>query len=360
MFCLTDELEMRVAGDLGQMEQLRPEWEELWRNCPQATPFQSPGWLIPWWRHLGEGSLRFLSFWHGRELCGVAPFYIYTRPQDARRQLLLLGYGNSDYLDILARAGHESAVARQTGSWLSATREEWDIAEFLPLRGGSVLLEFSLADDAAGFCDETTPEECCPVLSLPRAPEEHWSFFQQDCFTRLDYYWRRACRTGSLRIERTELESLDEALDALILFEERRWSARGQKSALTEPAVQHFHRVACYNLSAAGVLRFYTLCLDGQIIAAFYGFHHQERACFYLGGFDDRFSRLSPGKLIVAHAIEQAVSERAAVFDFLRGREAYKYDWGAVDTPAFRRALWGRRKDAAYERGASDHQPQCL
>jgi CelD/BcsL family acetyltransferase involved in cellulose biosynthesis len=40
---------------------------------------------------------------------------------------------------------------------------------------------------------------------------------------------------------------------------------------------------------------------------------------------------LSPGTQIVAHAIEEAVREGAEEFHFLRGGEAYKYAWGAVD-----------------------------
>jgi hypothetical protein len=32
-----------------------------------------------------------------------------------------------------------------------------------------------------------------------------------------------------------------------------------------------------------------------------------------------------------AHAIEQALREGAREFHFLRGQEAYKYGWGAVD-----------------------------
>jgi CelD/BcsL family acetyltransferase involved in cellulose biosynthesis len=34
---------------------------------------------------------------------------------------------------------------------------------------------------------------------------------------------------------------------------------------------------------------------------------------------------------MIGHAIEQAVIEEATEFSFLRGREKYKYQWGAVD-----------------------------
>jgi hypothetical protein len=39
-------------------------------------------------------------------------------------------------------------------------------------------------------------------------------------------------------------------------------------------------------------------------------------------------------RLLVARTIERAADEGAFVLDFLRGREPYKYEWGAVDRPA--------------------------
>ncbi len=60
---------------------------------------------------------------------------------------------------------------------------------------------------------------------------------------------------------------------------------------------------------------------------------------YYLGGFDPDYAALSPGALLVGHAIEAAVREGAVAFDFLRGREAYKRRWGARDTPTYCRRL---------------------
>src|SRR3954469_2996843 len=101
MQSLRNELEVRECHEADELEELRPDWAALWEASPQATPFQSPAWLLPWWRRLGQGELRFLSAWHDRELCGVAPFYIYPQPVTHTKQLLLLGSGNSDYLDVL-------------------------------------------------------------------------------------------------------------------------------------------------------------------------------------------------------------------------------------------------------------------
>jgi CelD/BcsL family acetyltransferase involved in cellulose biosynthesis len=53
----------------------------------------------------------------------------------------------------------------------------------------------------------------------------------------------------------------------------------------------------------------------------------------YIGGFDPEFALLSPGTLLIGHALDAATAEGATATDFLRGAEPYKYRWGAVDQP---------------------------
>jgi hypothetical protein len=45
---------------------------------------------------------------------------------------------------------------------------------------------------------------------------------------------------------------------------------------------------------------------------------------------------------VIDYAVRAAIDEGAAEFDFLRGREAYKYRWGARDLLTYRRRLWHR------------------
>jgi CelD/BcsL family acetyltransferase involved in cellulose biosynthesis len=71
---------------------------------------------------------------------------------------------------------------------------------------------------------------------------------------------------------------------------------------------------------------------------------HRDRAYGYLTGFDPTYEFESPGTIVVGYAIETAVREAAREFHFLRGREAYKYHWGAVDRWNRQRVF--RRTDA--------------
>ena len=100
---------------------------------------------------------------------------------------------------------------------------------------------------------------------------------------------------------------------------------------LADHRVQEAHRQALPALAARGITRCYLIRIGDEIAAAYYGFVHGRRAYAYLGGFDPTFSEESPGSILTGHAIAEALREGAAEFDFLRGREAYKYSWGAAD-----------------------------
>ena len=130
----------------------------------------------------------------------------------------------------------------------------------------------------------------------------------------------------------TITEGLDAAMDDLFRLHGWRWQDHGAGGLCGDPAVQGFHRAAAAALLAAGMLRLHRMSIDGAAVAVCYGFAAKGSAYAYLSGFDPSYSQLSPGMLIISYAVEQACLERAARFDFLRGAEAYKYGWGAVDS----------------------------
>ena len=55
------------------------------------------------------------------------------------------------------------------------------------------------------------------------------------------------------------------------------------------------------------------------------------RLFFYLSGYDVGQAFVSPGTLLLGAMLEQAQAEGRTEVHFLRGRESYKYAWGAQD-----------------------------
>ena len=330
-----------IAG-LAELERLRPTWMALWRRARGATPFQSPDWLIPWWRHIGEGELLTMAVFDEAEgrLVGLAPLYLYAQA-GGERVVFPLGIATTDYLDALAEPGWEAAVMSAVLGHLAELDGRWDACEWPQLRPGSVLLQGA---PPPGWTDETAQGEGCPVLALPPGSEGLRGVVPPRMLQNLRTARHRAERQGELRWERADERSLDEVFEALLRLHRARWAARGEPGVLAPAAVQAAHGASLPGLLRGGVLRLYALRLDGAVIAALYALadhpgRGDRRVYYYLGGFDPDRATLSPGALLLGHAIEEAVREGAVAFDFLRGREAYKRRWGARDTPTHRRRL---------------------
>lgn len=332
-------LAIEEASSTEALERLRPEWEALWGAVPDATPFQSPAWLIPWWRHVGDGELFTLALRERRKLIGLFPFYRYTRPESGERLLFPLGIATTDYLDALVRLGQEAEVLAAVAHHLTL-RSGCGAWEWPQLRPGSPL--FALPAPP-GWMEETAPADPCPCLPLPNTVAGLRDHVSGKTLRDLRTVRRRAEEAGSLRWE-TEADGIEEPFEALVRLHSARWTTRGEEGVLASPAVQAAHRDALPALHRTGLLRFHALRLDGEIVAVLYGLADPpgrggRRIYFYLSGFDPALERLSPGMLLVGRAVEAAIAEGFAVADFLRGRERYKYFWGATDSPTVRRRL---------------------
>lgn len=324
---------------LTELESLGPAWWDLWRRCPGATPFQSPAWLLPWVRCFKPAEVWTLAVSGEQGLAALAPFFTPAEASSARK-LLLLGTGNTDYLDVLIAPEHRPDALAAILRSVRERRPDWDICELHQLRAASPLWEFDRPGDE--MLRRSTTRDVCPVLELPDGAGSLEDCLPPEQWRKWRYYQRRAERAGTVMIETARAENWEELFDALLRLHQARWGARELPGVLADNAVQAFHRAVAAALLAEGMLRLSALRLDGRIIAAFYGMCHARRTYYYLGGFDPQFKKLSPGMLVVGQAIDAALREGCVEFDFLRGAEPYKYAWGARDRPTFTLCLQRR------------------
>lgn len=316
----------RAVQDAAGLARLAPAWWDLWRRCPTATPFQTPGWLLSWWRHFAPGPLLTSAAFRDGQLVGLFPCY---GEQGRAARLLPLGIPLSDYLDVLldrccAEAGEALLERTLAGAW-----NVWSLEELAPEALGLGLRS------APGLADVVAEQHACPVLELS-GPDDLAGCVPARRRRQLRRARMFAERRGAVCITRLEHDAAA-FLDVLFALHAARWESRGEAGVLASGHVQSFHREALGALLAAGLARCYVLAIGGRPAAAYYGFHARDRAYAYLAGFDPAYAEESPGAIVVGHAIQEAIREGAREFHFLRGREAYKYTWGARDR-------WNRRR----------------
>jgi len=309
-----------------EFDKLRPEWIGLWQRLSTATPFQSPMWILPWWRAFGAGELHTIVTRSGASIETLAPLFVLR--EDDESLGMIVGSGNTDYCDILGSADPVMQALPDINCQM------WD---FQQLRPTSALLHATPPD---GWSDNVGEHEICPVLPIEGAGDELQNLISTHFRKKLRYYRRSLERLGSVSVETPTAKTLDAFMEALFTLHAARWQRRGLPGMLATDVDQSFHRDAACAMLDAGVLRMYATRVDDRIVAIFYGFASHGTTYYYLSGYDPELEKLSIGTLIVAHALEQAVREGGKVFDFLRGAEEYKYTWGAKDRPNQRRQLF--------------------
>ncbi len=223
----------------------------------------------------------------------------------------------------------DPGVGCAEASLLIAALKDWRAMELLQVPSGSPLLA---APAPEGWSDYQCPAEPCPVIPLP-------AVLSRGMRQNLRYYRGRVERD---EIQHALLSSRDGALPALeclFTLHGARWRSRGSPGVLGKEKVRRFHRQAVPALADAGLLRMHVLHRQGTPVAVGYMLTAKARAYDYITGSDPDLAALGLGTVLIGCAIQAAAEEGVREFDFLRGREDYKYRWGARDRPTFARRL---------------------
>ncbi|HEY2829993.1 MAG TPA: GNAT family N-acetyltransferase, partial [Thermoanaerobaculia bacterium] len=244
---------VEIVSTADGLERIADQWEALWRRDPNATPFQSPQWLLPWWKHFGSDTPHVIVSSSNGEVNALAPLYI-LRDDDSGESLgLFLGTGASDYLDVL---GDASLLIEAI---TAADCQLWDLQQ---LRPSSPLLGVPLPD---GWSDNVEDQDPCPVLSIEGAGEELQNLLSTHARKKLRYFRRSLEREGAVTYESATGESLDTLLHALNELHAARWQKRGLPGVLADEVTQSFHRDAARRMLDAGALRMYATRIDERI-----------------------------------------------------------------------------------------------
>ena len=314
-----------------RLEELEEDWRELWSWLPDATPFQSPDWLLPWWKHYGEGQLFSFAFWDGTRLVGLAPLHIFRSAVDPTRRLLLLGTGNSDYLDVLFHPAWRGTCCNALMAEIGKRSDCWDVCSFQRLRRGSPLLD-DIVEHHAGRVEQG---EQVPCVAINLHDLGHGSVMLR----RSQSYARKLQGVHPYSFEEASAATLDDFSDALERLHQQRWREQGCRGALSTARDRSFHRLVARRFLNAGMLMFYGIRMARRLIAVIYGFRVRDAVYSYLSGFDLEYARKSVGAITIGHAVQRAIESGHQVFDFLQGREKYKYTWGAQDRACFVRRI---------------------
>jgi CelD/BcsL family acetyltransferase involved in cellulose biosynthesis len=86
------------------------------------------------------------------------------------------------------------------------------------------------------------------------------------------------------------------------------------------------------------------LFLEDRLIAALLNFLYKDTLYFYNIAYERDYAAYSPGFYLFDHSIKHAIAQGRKAADFLRGREKYKYFFGAKESKIYSLKLKQREK----------------
>jgi CelD/BcsL family acetyltransferase involved in cellulose biosynthesis len=319
-----------------QFEALRPEWDALLARA-EASLFQSWEWQWSWWRHYGRGRLCLLTARRDGALVGIAPLMLGRYYGLPMRRLQFIGTLGTDYMDLILARGEEEPLIDAFLQAIAERRDRWDLVDLQQIRGSSPLARATAPPPCHTL---RLHQEQCPFVALPGTWDEYTGSLGKSLRKNIGYYRRLMEREHATEIETVANGHLPEAMEEFFALHQARWRRRRLPGAFAGSRIRRFHHEVAARCLERGWLRLHRLRLDGQTRAVLYCFNYGGKGYYYQGGFEPTLARYSPGTVLTAHAIEDAIQLGAAEFDFLRGDEPYKYAWKASDRENVRLLIW--------------------
>lgn len=340
----------------------RADWDRLYSVSPGATPFSSWTFQRAWWDAFAATAEEHYLVLEADAIIGIVPLMVRQEPAPRRgarpepapgplagvsdhdsrsRRTLYFGASyHADYATLLAAMADLPSLAAMLALHVAERliRGAVDavdlrrLAEDDPARG---VLERALRDPAqpAGLEVRLEPEDVCPVVDL--ADDWHAQLQRLDKKTRHEIRrkLRRAERAGHVELHYRPLD--DASVERFVRLHQARWGSSGLFAAGEDGDRNRLflRRLAELEAAEGPRARFHIaeVEVDGQTVHAVAGFADRGTCYFYNAGMDPEARDLSPGIVGTATYLRDRLERGDRRFDFLRGNEAYKYEWGAID-----------------------------
>ena len=355
----------------------QPLWDGLAARNPWATPFSQWAFHRSWWSAYGataheqtlivvdpsdpDGSDRpiaIVPLMHRHEVEPVdaethttmrhADGALLTTVEPTAKAVFFGATYHADYATVLCDPVNLRDVADAVVAHLAGESPDpvdrtdagpWDVIDLRRLRCGDpaadeLVAAFQRAAPTCRWAVTSEREDVCPTVALPDGVDFDGFLATLEKKERHEIRRkiRRAEAAGEVRLTTSTAPLAD--LDDFIDLHQKRWSAEGLFPATPGgECSRRFFRHLFRHFGPGGPIRLTRLTVGGRLVASGIHFDDGERILYYNAGVDPDARDFSPGVLMVAHYIQQAMDDGRRELDFLRGNEPYKYEWGAVDEP---------------------------
>lgn len=302
-------------------------WQEQWDELARANslPYSAPAWMLAWWKHAKpEGAiLRIIATVEDDRLEGVLPLFAQRGPLGSYTYRLL-GSGTSGRIEPLARRGREEVVG---------TTAVAALAELTPFPSAVSLEGIPVGSAWPDLLRRLWPKSRpvlltgihipAPTLQLDGTFEDWWTSRSRNFREQMRRHRRKLDAAGAtFRMSRGDDVARD--LASFERLHRARWDERGGSQVLAAGTAAMLIEVA-RAWDRDDRFRLWVIDVDGETVSAQLFVAAGDLVSYWLGGFDDAWSRHQPALQAILTAIEDSWTRGEKRVDLGGGGQSYKY-----------------------------------
>ncbi len=334
------------------LEDIAGEWDLLDCQISPRTPFTSPHWIIPWWKHFARRRGRLFRdefFCHvvrgdGGRLVAVVPLMRTSVPgigPPILRKVQFFGVDAAltEIRGVICRPEDHAAVVEALVQYFVARRGEWDVFRWAGLRqpleffnARRPLTQFRARDELSDF-----------VVDLPRTWDELRRQVSSNMRKNLRRPYELLERDGHL-VELRVTERPDGVAAAIARFLALHGARASADDMIThphkflQPHVRAFFSGYLHNAAKRGELRLFELEIGGVVVASRVAFLIGSDLYLYFSGYNPEWKTYSVMTVLMAEMFKWALAQGLERVNLSTGYDQSKMRWKPREV-AFRYAV---------------------
>lgn len=309
---------------------LKNEWNNLLERASTNTIFLTWEWLFSWWKFYKDGKnlLILIARDENQNLIGIAPLMINKRktfPCLSLKTIQFIGAekGGSDCLDFIIFNGKEEEFLNLFFNYLKEHLEIWDLIELSDMREDSNTIKIiEKIFKKFGLRVQKKQKSTCPYIHLPEGWDLYLQSLSKKMYKNVTYQTRRLERNYKTKFETCrDINQIEDAIETFLQLHNMRLQLE------LDPCWVNFIKEITHCFFEKGWLKLNFLKINDKPVAVLFDFVYSGKEYYFQSGFNPKWSKFSVGTVLIGLCIKDAISNGLKEFDFLRGRELYKYNW---------------------------------
>lgn len=309
-----------ILNTMKEMENIKSEWNLLWENAANRTPYQSWEWNYNWIKGTAQEKYLYILIVRNQrnELVGIAPFRKKT-VLGALKILNFIGQETSCYPDFIVQADDANNVLREIFTYLNDCSAIVGIDLKICEPSPSIRIYKEELENAKWYKIDATPYTTRLLVNYGDNYNRYLSGLSHDMRYAIKSSVKKLCQQYEVLFSPnvdSDVE-FEQRLRELFNLKAMKWGGDPLKS---HPGYREYYRSS----RKIGRSKIFTLSCNGLTVGVV-GASTMDNTIFAeITGFDFSVSKVDLGKVFYHYLFSWAIDNQFTKLDFITGVEPYK------------------------------------